>query len=445
MVGWHILWKLDQSGKQLGVWTELDGIYDSEIRNIAVDAWNKVWIGTFDGLHLFEESTNTFRRFTVNHGLISNYTLNGFSLADPNILVIGNLGGWNVIDVHKLSTTKAETAIAISGVKVANQAFFADWSKPFVLKPKQSAISFSFSALNFQQINDTKYSYFLQGLEQDWREPTTTHEAVYTNLSPDNYIFKVRTIDDTGKPYGKELHIAFSVQPAYHQTLWFRGLVIAALVLIIYLAYKYRIRQILKIQAIRHRIAQDLHDDVGTNLTNIEILAHLSTKIPTDAIDYSGKIMQAAHESNEALHQIVWSLKPENDQLEQIAIKLTSYAIEILEPLGIQLVVDISSPLKDLRMNTEKRQDLFLVFKEIITNVCKHAEANTVNISMELHRNTLQLTVEDNGKGISAKNSAAGNGMKNMRQRIEKWKGVFEVSSNKKNQGTLIQIQLDIP
>jgi signal transduction histidine kinase len=155
--------------------------------------------------------------------------------------------------------------------------------------------------------------------------------------------------------------------------------------------------------------------------------------------------MQAAHESNEALHQIVWSLKPENDQLEQIAIKLTSYAIEILEPLGIQLVVDISSPLKDLRMNTEKRQDLFLVFKEIITNVCKHAEANTVNISMELHRNTLQLTVEDNGKGISAKNSAAGNGMKNMRQRIEKWKGVFEVSSNKKNQGTLIQIQLDIP
>lgn len=445
IAGWHILWKLDKDGNQLGIWTETDGIYDGEIRNIAVDAWNRIWIGTFDGLHIFDENTLTFQRFTVNNGLIANNTLHGFCLADHKTLIIGNTGGWNVVDIHALSTTRIETTIAISGVKVGNQDFFADWSKPFVLKPKQNAISFDFSALNFKQVNDTRYSYFLEGLEQDWREPTTTHQAFYTNLPPNHYIFKARTIDDAGKPYGKELHISFSVQPAYHQTLWFRGAILVALALILYAIYQYNIGQMLKMQSIRHKISQDLHDDVGTSLTNIEILAHLSTKMPTETTDYSQKIMQAARASNEALHQIVWSLKPENDQLEQIAIKLTSYAIETLEPLDIQLKIDMSSNLKDLKMNTEKRQDLFLVFKEIITNIYKHAEANAVNISMELHRNMLHLTVEDNGKGISSENSATGSGMKNMRQRIEKWKGIFEVFSDKKKSGTLIKIQLVIP
>ncbi|NJL77146.1 MAG: hypothetical protein HC892_21155 [Saprospiraceae bacterium] len=272
----------------------------------------------------------------------------------------------------------------------------------------------------------------MEGLEQDWREPSVAHQAFYTNLSPGYYVFKVRTIDDTGKPYGKELKMPFYVQPAYHQTLWFRGAMIALLALLFYAFYKYRVSQILKMQTIRQKISQDLHDDVGTSLTNIEILAHLSTKVPTDAIDYSQKIMQAARDSNEALHQIVWSLKPENDQLEQIAIKLTRYAIETLEPLDIQLKIDMSSNLKDLKMNTEKRQDLFLVFKEIITNISKHAEADIVSVVMDLQRNILQLTVEDNGVGISTKNAEAGNGMKNMRQRIEKWKGKFQVSSGKK-------------
>ncbi|NJL77147.1 MAG: hypothetical protein HC892_21160 [Saprospiraceae bacterium] len=152
VVGWHILWKLDKDGNQLGVWTEMDGIYDVEIRNIAVDAWNRIWIGTFDGLHLFDENTNTFKRFTVNDGLISNNTLSGFCLADKKNLLVGHIGGWNVVTINALSAAKEDATIAISNIKVGNQDFYADWNKSFVLKPKQNAISFDFSALNFKKL-----------------------------------------------------------------------------------------------------------------------------------------------------------------------------------------------------------------------------------------------------------------------------------------------------
>ena len=446
VAGWHILIKMDPDGKILGEWSEENGIYDWEIRKIGVDPKNHIWLGTFDGLHSFDEQQNTFNRLTVNDGLISNNTLSGFYFDDRKKLIVGHQGGWNTVDPDQLNYQERGANITISTIRVNGQEFPVDWNQPFQLKRSQNAIGFDFSALDFLKINDTRYAYLLEGVDKNWTVTSGTPQAYYTNLLPKNYHFRVTTLNSAGQRDPREASVLFSIRAAYYETIWFKTLGIILISGLVYGFYRYRINQLLQMQTIREKISQDLHDEVGTALTNIEILAHLSAKKGADQFSYHQKILEVARTSNEALHQIVWSLKPESERMEQIVLKLTRYAVETLEPLGISLYLQVPEDLKDLKMSAEQRRDLFLVFKEAINNICKHARADRVVISMEIHRRSFRLCLEDDGIGFDPaavpKNNK--NGMINMQNRLGKWHGRLEWRSEK-NEGTRVEIQLPIP
>ncbi len=111
-----------------------------------VDAQNRVWIGTDDGLHQFDERKNTFRRFTVNDGLLSNNTMMGLCLTNRNELLLGNTGGWNTLDMSALAQSVTTSRLRLTEVRINNQPRVADWSKPVELAPDETAVHFDFSA-----------------------------------------------------------------------------------------------------------------------------------------------------------------------------------------------------------------------------------------------------------------------------------------------------------
>ncbi|MDR6805982.1 sensor histidine kinase YesM/ligand-binding sensor domain-containing protein [Dyadobacter sp. BE34] len=233
-VGWSGVVSLDSSGRTLKSWSGKDGLYDLECRQVVVDSSNRVWVGTFDGLHVLDEKRNHFRRFTVNDGLLSNNTMVSVLLAGDDKLLVGNLGGWNILDLKRLDKTGGSGNIRLTNVRVNNRESIADWSKPVALKSHENAVSFSFSALNFRKANDNNYSYYLEGFEKKWIDAAHAHQAFYTNLTPGQYTFHARL---TGVASGSELSIPFTITPAFYQTIWFRVLsllLVAGVVGVIY-------------------------------------------------------------------------------------------------------------------------------------------------------------------------------------------------------------------
>ncbi len=223
-VGWHFLAKFSALGNFLKQWSKQDGIYDYECRNIAVDEKNQAWIGTYDGLHRFDESENKFRRTTIEDGLLSNSTMAGFWLKG-NELIVGQNGGWNTVDTQKLGEVVPSTNLQFSEILVNGRAVSTTNTAEIVLEREENDVQFSFTALNFEKKHLRNFQYFLENWDDKWQN-TNQNTASYSNLPPGNYVFHVK------KPlenWGRELIFKFTVKSYWYETLWSKALLLLML------------------------------------------------------------------------------------------------------------------------------------------------------------------------------------------------------------------------
>ncbi|MDQ6843633.1 MAG: histidine kinase, partial [Bacteroidota bacterium] len=211
-----------------------------------------------------------------------------------------------------------------------------------------------------------------------------------------------------------------------------------------YFLYRYRINQLLRVQKVRNNISSDLHDDIGARLTNINILTMLgkqNVKQPETTSSYLTRIANEIQSSGEALDDIVWSINSSNDSLPEIIARMRRYAADAFDATNISLQFNSDKQLLNHSVDMEQRRDLFLVYKEAINNIQKHAQATAVNINVREEKRSIRITINDNGKGFDVTQPTHRNGLKNMQSRIEKWKGNFTITSSLET-GTVINISL---
>lgn len=191
----------------------------------------------------------------------------------------------------------------------------------------------------------------------------------------------------------------------------------------------------------RSRIAAELHDEVGSTLTAINLLSHatihrLSEPEPKKQVQ---KIQENTQLVMENISDIIWSMNPDNDSFGQITIRMKEFAANVLEPQNISYHFNISIP-EHIKLSTEKRRDLYLIFKEAVNNLAKYSKADKAAIEIGKQNKHIMLNVKDNGIGFAQPTSQKGNGLRNMRARAEKHGGSFSLESNR--QGSAIRIKL---
>ncbi len=208
---------------------------------------------------------------------------------------------------------------------------------------------------------------------------------------------------------------------------------------------KRKIQQQQALLAVRENIAKDLHDEIGSTLTSIKILSEVSEKnIHTDQVKTSGFIKKIAEQSaaaQQGISDIVWAVKPENDKLENMVIRMREYVAQTLESKNIQTVIQIDEEVLHQRLNMNQRRDFFLIFKEAVNNIAKYAEASLVTIQLEGRDQGLGMKVSDNGKGFDANMIRSSSGLKNMQTRAEALQGKLGIRSGP-GQGTVIDLYL---
>jgi signal transduction histidine kinase len=208
------------------------------------------------------------------------------------------------------------------------------------------------------------------------------------------------------------------------------ALIAMALLGIGFLVYRYSQKQKMAIVGIRQKISQDLHDDIGASLSSLQIYSSIAaTTFDTNrdkSLEMIHKISNQSKAVMENMSDIIWSME-NNSHHTSLADKIKNYGVELLTEKGIECTYHITQVAEEALTDLQARKNLVLIVKEAMNNIAKYSEATKATISTEISRNKLVLEIIDNGKGFDATQTTTGNGLINMRRRMEELKGTFTI------------------
>lgn len=300
-------------------------------------------------------------------------------------------------------------------------------------------------------------------LQIDWRSCFSIGYAeastvVYDRLQPGHYVLRINEVSLAGRPTDVETSVSLTVNAPFWQKAWFLvlcGMVIAALVLGTSRYFEWRrtqreitrLRQQHALETERARIARDIHDDLGATLTHISMLSQPAAPESSsfmELADNLARINHAAHVMTQAMDEIVWAVNPRNDRLDHLVTFFDAYAQEFLAAAGIEFRCDFPEPVLERPVSAPARHNLFLAFKEALANAARHAACRTVNVGMTVSADNLSLSLTDDGKGFAETSEVCtGNGLANMRRRLEELGGRCTVESLP-SRGTKIVFELPL-
>jgi ligand-binding sensor domain-containing protein/two-component sensor histidine kinase len=424
------------------------GLMSNWIFTISEDTKGSIWIGSNLGVEKLIPTGKSFRVY--NFSRINNYFASIAAILpmkDRSLWFVTNKSLVNIIDGE---TEKIPAmSVYITSVNLGDTAF--DYSRyhpdtKVQLKHFQNHAEFEFSAPGFINEKQILYSYRLSGsADTAWSSPSNLHNVSYTSLQPGIYHFEVRSLGWNGE-WGATANFLFIIRPPYWRTWWFYSLFGLVIVSFFYALYRYRIRQLLNLQRVRNRIASDLHDDIGATLTNINMLSEISRKNleqPKEAEKFLYRISEEVTSSSQALNDIIWNVNCRNDSMEETLYRIRRYAAELFDNSKTIYRIDLDETIAGKKLNMEQRRDIYLIYKESMNNIIKHATANNVWINMYWKKGKLFLSIKDDGRGFNTSDVTDRSGLRNIRSRTTKWKGNIRITSAS-GAGTLIEITLPV-
>jgi two-component system sensor histidine kinase UhpB len=226
-------------------------------------------------------------------------------------------------------------------------------------------------------------------------------------------------------------------------------IVMALLALIAFLVVNryravHKAQQQVEIEKLRNNIARDLHDDMGSVLSSINIISKVVMENPGEKDNIKEHLKRINENSNymlESMSDMVWAINPANDSFMKVIFKIKEFAGDILEPLNIQWEFLQSGNLENIQLSLKSRKDIYLVFKEAINNAAKYSRCSRVIINIGYQSNQITLQVKDNGTGFDTNIVKEGNGLKNMKQRAAEMNGSASIISVP-GQGTTVLVSI---
>jgi len=436
-------------------YTIKNGLPNDVIYSILNDDKEQLWMSTNKGLSCFNLLNNTFKNFEENDGLQSNEFNQHASLrSSDGILFFGGVNGYNYFKPDDIKSNPISPQIVINNILIKNKLIqftphriqvhrSVYLTHTLTLPYEDNVISFEFAALDFLAPEKNQYKYILEGFDENWVHSANTHIATYTNLNPGKYTLKVKGSNADGDWNEEAATMKLIIIPPWYMTWWFRLLVLSSLSTLAYSFYNYRLNQTLKLMAIRNRIATDLHDEIGSNLSNIAIFSEVAQQRHDDKNVLLKKISSYTQTSMEAMNDIVWMVNTRNDRFENIINRMRQNAAETLEVKGYNVHLYIDERINALSMNMEERKHFYLIYKESINNIAKYAQGKNAWITLSIENQIFTLIVKDDGIGFDSNAPSSGNGLINLNHRAAALHGHIQINSIPQ-QGSEIKLEFKL-
>jgi signal transduction histidine kinase/streptogramin lyase len=294
-------------------------------------------------------------------------------------------------------------------------------------------IRFAYTALSLAVPERIRFRYFLEGFDRQWSEPTAAREAVYTNLGPGTYHFRLLASDSYGEWNGSESVVTFEVEPAFWQTWWFRStlsLLLASMVLAFYRLHTHRLTRQLNLRfeerlAERTRIAQELHDTLLQGFLSASMQLHVvDDQLPVDspAKPLMSRVLALMGRVIDEGRNAVRGLRSEHGDSQDLGQAFSRVAQE----LAIQQEVDFRVVMEGLprALHPVIRDEVYRIGRESLVNAFRHSRASKIEVEIDYSASNLRMLIRDNGCGIDPQVLRAGRdghwGLPGMRERAEK-------------------------
>jgi signal transduction histidine kinase/ligand-binding sensor domain-containing protein len=410
---------------------------------------NDLWLSTNSGIVKFNTANYSIKNFTISDGLQSNeFNTYSFCKASNSQFIFGGVNGINTLNPAAYGSDFSVSPIALESISIndtiaANLAFTGN-VKSITLPFKENTVGFRFAVLDYINPASCSFKYMLQGYDNYWIHSQNKAPIRYANLPPGNYALKAIAVNADGIEGKNVFELKLTIKtPWYRHWLFILFCIAAAISAVWYIIRSYFVRKGKKQKAAlekqmaveqeRTRIATDMHDDFGASLSRIKFLSEKIKFQPQEKelLDNDlSKISNYSDEMAEKMNEIVWALNQKYDSLGDLVAFTRSYAVDYLSAHNIQLHFS-GSELADRQIPGEIRRNVFLILKESLHNVVKHAKATTVTITFTVQEN-LVVTIADNGKGIDIENIRPfANGLENMKKRIASVGGSISIENNK--------------
>jgi ligand-binding sensor domain-containing protein/signal transduction histidine kinase len=451
---------------------------------IAEDDLGFLWLGSVNGIHrVSRQELNELARGQRSDAFVHHYGKgDGLGTTEcaygmqPTVckgrdgqLWFATIHGVSVVDPEELASNSRHPPVAIEEIIVDDKPAPPAWLAPnlggpnshhqeITLPPGNHRLEIRYTALSFTAPEKIRFRHRLQNLDHGWNNVGLRRAAYMQGLRPGYYRFDVMACNNDGIWNPVPASLGVIMLPFFWQTMWFRivggtALVAAAAWLARFVALRNvrlnvaRLERQNAVNQERARIARDMHDDLGANLTQIGLLSEMAGKAGSDPAQVSQDLRDLsglAHEVVRHLDELVWVTNPDHDQTISFIDYLGSYAEESLRPRGIACRFDFPAGLLRLSVDSNTRHQFFLAFKEVLNNVLKHAAATEVIFHAHLENYVLHLRVSDNGSGFdSTAKSTFSNGLINLQHRLASLGGTCRFHSIP-GQGTEVHFELPV-
>jgi len=467
---------------QFSIVSSEQGLPNSVIGHIESDGLGYFWMSSYGGiLRASEQDLNhcadgklaevSFLTYGINDGLPTLECSEGSQSAGGKMadgrLLFPTAKGLVAVNPGGAKINPLPPPVWIEAMRVDDKKF-ADGhdAGPLKVPPGRHRIEFEYTGLSFVAPEKVRFECRLNNFENEWADVGTKRVTTYNYIPPGKYSFQVIVCNNDGVWNKTGASMKFEVLPYFWQTMWFRllgGLATAALAGgLAWFDTRRRMRRRLEklereqaVERERSRIAYDIHDDLGAQLTRITMLSDSAREEladPTQVTDDLNQIYDTACDATRAMDEIVWAVNPKHDTIESFASYVEKFGFDYLDAAGIRCRLDLPAKLPPQRLTTEARHNLFLAYKEALHNAVKHASATEVRIAIAFEAKTLELVVEDNGRGFSLndgtnkgprerRRTAGGNGLENMNRRVREIGGECHIDSEP-GRGTKVKFQL---
>ena len=453
-------------------YTAADGLAGDDIGYLLEDEAGNLWIGSYEGLIRADKkslvdfsgdpgkkiSCRTFlsrecpagaqpAALRTRDGKLWFPTIEGLVSVNPRDLTLNTNRPPVIIE-----------SVLVDGVELKTNLLAGDWNRAITLTPENEQLEIHFTSLNFSAPKGVqfgaRFKYWVEGRDKNWTDARNDRVVDLNRLAPGPYTFHVIACNEDGVWSDHAATLAITVEPPF----WRKPSFVAAMILflvaalggVIYLISTAKLKRQLRalhqkelIERERARIARDLHDQLGANLTQVTLLgemAELDKDLPGEVEQHAQQICATARETTRSLDEIVWAVNPSNDTLEGLANYACKYAQDYFALAGVSFRADLPADLPPTPILPEVRHNVFLAFKEAVNNVVKHAHATEARVKLHLEPEKFSLSIRDNGRGLGdISGKALRNGLKNMRRRLADVRGEFIIEPGAGG-GTLVTL-----
>lgn len=444
-----------------------EGIPNAVICGMIEEPAGTLWISTYRGISRYEPAAGRAANFDVSDGLQSNmFTPGAYCRRAGGELLFGGINGANAFRPEDAPKNTFIPPVAITSFMLfdntqSNLMSELPGRSSVTLSHTQNFFAISFSALDYTEPSKNQYTFKLEGFDDDWIPSGNVRFARYMNLSPGEYVFKVKGSNNSGVWNETVSVFTIIITPPFWRTWWFYSLSAAAFCGSILMIYHYRVRQkvrrLTELERVRNaenvrvrkHAADDFHDEFGHKLTKISLLSQVIRRAlnggAPELAEQLDKVIQTSSELSMGMRDFLWTLNPEKDTVHDVMIRLKDFGDELFNSCGVGFeVTGLSKELEDLQLTVDWRRHLTLLFKEAMHNAAKHAGCTAVKLTLSVVGDRVRVRLDDDGRGFDPSQKTDGQGLTSMANRAGKIGGTLRVASSK-GAGTSVEFEAALP